>query len=366
MPKLKLSLPKTDVISYTIDISTSGLQSWRPQKTSTNIVIITDNTVKKLYGTALKTRLTTQGFKVLLLAFSAGEHSKTLDTVKQCAEQILAKRYGRDTLIVALGGGVVGDLAGFLAATYMRGLAYVQIPTTLLSMIDSSVGGKTAVNLPQGKNLLGAFWHPAEVIADISSLKTLQSNHLIAGLVEALKIFLTCNRTQFIKTAKNIDKILALDEPNLIETIKQSVKLKTKIVEQDAQEKSFRMILNFGHTIGHALEKLSDYKLIHGIAVGYGILVEAKIAEIMGLLSTKNFDFIVSVFQKLNIDKKNLKKYSIEKLLAYTMTDKKSRDQKARYILLSDLGVTYHSVTDYVHPVDAKIVRTAFAALVGT
>jgi 3-dehydroquinate synthase len=265
------------------------------------VVIITDHHVKKLYGDALLEKLLQRGFQVLLLSFRAGEKSKNSRVKERLEGEMLRHQCGRNTMIVALGGGVVGDLAGFVAATYMRGIPYIQIPTTLLAMIDSSIGGKTGVNTIHGKNLIGAFWQPTAVIADLNFLKTLSQEQIINGLMEAIKIFLTNDRDQFFFVQEHLAQLLIPDLTLLEEVVIKAVEQKMTLVQKDEKESGERMILNFGHTIGHAIEQVSQYKIMHGYAVGLGILVELKISELLGICSKTEAAMIVDFFHQFKL-----------------------------------------------------------------
>lgn len=361
MPEITVTFPIQKKQNYAIKIQSGLLENikWLPN-TYEHIVIITDDHVCSYYGESFSAQLKHHGFHVLLLPFPAGEKSKNAKIKQKLEEQILSHGYGRnDTLILALGGGVTGDLAGFVAATYMRGIPYIQIPTTLLAMVDSSVGGKVGINTPQGKNLIGAFWQPLSVIADIKTLKTLDKQQIIAGLIEAIKMFLTNDAPSYHFLFKNLSPFFSFDETLISELIYRAVKIKAYVVSKDEKEKNQRMILNFGHTIAHALEKISGYKILHGIAVGYGILIEAKISQIMGILSEKDFNVIQSCLASLGIYGKALKKYPIEKIIELTYSDKKATSGMVRYVLLKKIGAVHVSEKNYAHFVSEKIVREA-------
>ncbi len=367
MKQLTVNIPAAKVISYPIligkDFCNKNL-SWAP-KDYEKIIVITDHKVKKYYGTRFAKLLKTKGYNVSLLSFPAGEKYKSIKTKIKLEEQMLKLHCGRDTLILALGGGVVGDLAGFIAATYMRGIAYMQIPTTLLAMVDSSIGGKTGIDTAQGKNLIGAFWQPQAVIADINCLRTLPQKHLINGLIEALKVFLTNDAKSLTYFQNNIDRILDYDTTTLVSIVQRAAAIKSHIVSQDEKESNLRMVLNLGHTIGHALELVSQYKLLHGYAVAYGILVEAKIAELMGLLSTENYNRIAALLKKLHISGYMLKKWNINKIIAATALDKKARRGKINYVLLKNIGEVYQHDKRYAHAVPVKTVKKAFQDIIG-
>jgi 3-dehydroquinate synthase len=312
------------------------------------LVIITDNTVKKLYAKSLLQTLSE--YPVELISFPAGERSKTRETKASIESALLKKNFGRDTCIIAMGGGVVGDMAGFVAATYMRGVPYIQVPTTLLAMIDSSVGGKTGINTPEGKNLIGAFHPPVCVIADLDCLASLPEKQKMNGWIEALKIFMITDASLFRKAIK-------AGGPSE-ELIKKAVALKAEIVAQDPSEQNIRAILNFGHTMGHALEVISDYKLLHGYAVAYGILVEARIALNRDLINPKEYDFINTSLLDLGIEGKALKKFPITTVLDCSRLDKKSKNELCHMVLLNGLGKVYQENNQFTHPVtDAEIIN---------
>ena len=324
------------------------------------LVIITDHHVRKIYGEALEQALFERGHRVLLLSFRAGERSKSAKTKAQLEEQMLQHRCGRDTLVLALGGGVVGDVAGFVAATYLRGVAYLQLPTTLLAMLDSSVGGKTGINTSHGKNLIGAYWQPSAVIADFSCLKTLPKKQFISGLIEAIKMFLTSEARHFYEVEENLDTLLA-GKPQLLEQVMSAaVSIKMGVVERDEKESGERMILNFGHTIGHALEHVSHYKMMHGYAVALGILVEMKISELLGILSPEDYRSVRNFLERLKITPSLLKGINVSEVLAATKNDKKVRGGVARYVLLRRLGEVDKTGGAMAHPVNDEVVIEAF------
>ncbi len=328
-----------------------------------NWVIITDDNVKPLYGEHLLRKLKILDLNAILIDFPAGEHAKTRSTQQMIEEEMFRHGCHRQTMILALGGGVVGDLAGFIAATYMRGIPYIQVPTSLLAMVDSSVGGKTAIDTAFGKNLIGAFWQPKAVIADISCLSTLPSHHLTNGFVEALKVFLTHDAQYFQYASQHIHQLLERDMAFLKRMITQAVRIKAKIIEADEKEQHERATLNFGHTIGHALEKLTQYELLHGFAVGLGMLVEAKISEILGILSLHSYYQIQSTLAKIGIQAKQLQLFDIEAIIQATRLDKKNKGGKVRYPLLSDLGKVYQERNIFTHPVDDDVIKAALSSL---
>lgn len=364
--KITVAIPQIPASSYVIHVQSGLLQDivlWLP-KHYKYWVIISDEMVAECYGQLLVSRLKqciSCDDTVLLLTFPSGEKFKNTRTKKKLEEMMLSHACSRhETLILALGGGITGDIAGFVAATYMRGIPYIQIPTTLLAMVDSSVGGKVGINTPQGKNLIGAFWQPLAVIADINLLKTIDKKQFVAGLIEAMKMFLTHDRDSVHFLVKYLPQILLLEDVFLTELIYRAVKIKACVVNQDEKETGMRMALNFGHTIGHALEKVSLYRIGHGYAVGYGILIEAKISEIMGVLSKQDYQLIQETLASLGIHGKMLRKYPIKEVIASTYSDKKVRAGCAYYVLLEQLGTVYSLNNQYAHPVAEQIVTEAF------
>lgn len=359
---LYVEFPSRAVVSYPIWIDSNLLDKcslWMPRHAST-VVVLTDHWVKKQYAGLLEQSLRQQGFNTRLFSFPVGERSKNRHIKAKLEDQMLSSGCDRDTLILAVGGGVVGDLAGYIAATYMRGIPYIQVPTTLLAMLDSSVGGKTGVDTTLGKNLIGAFWQPKAVISDIQCLYTLSRKQRIHGLIEALKIFLTHDADSVNYFEHNLDSILNIEAPMLIKIIRRAVQLKAEIVTHDERENNQRAVLNFGHTIGHALESLSDYRILHGYAVALGILVEAKIAHLMGLLDIQDYQHIKILLARLNISASALKEFAPDDVIQRTRQDKKKRAGCVRYVLLKETGQVYQSDNQFAHVVPDEVVKQAF------
>ncbi len=383
MLKLSVTVPAVPAKHYPILIG-SGLLSKLTKvvpaiRLASKIVIITDQTTKKLVGLKLAESLRKQKLKTLLLSVPDGEKSKTQKYKTFLEEAMLKSRCDRHSIILALGGGVVGDLAGFVAATYMRGIPYIQLPTTLLAMVDSSLGGKTGIDTPQGKNLIGAFLQPQAVVADIGCLKNLPRKQLINGFFEAIKKFLTSDKKSFEFVEKRISSVIARSasdeailskkeiasaalamtqkEKVLTKIIKRAAEIKTGVFGRDERETGERMVLNFGHTIGHALEKLSGYKIPHGYSVGMGMLVESKISKNLGILPQKDYDRIEYMITLLGIDLQSLKKRNADKIIKQTLTDKKSKNGKARYVLLKGIGRVHVKNNAFAHFVNQNIVR---------
>ena len=342
MTKLMVNLKREHDDSYPIYIDAGALDKLdsiiKQHYQGTQLVIITDKTVAKLYTKSLTKQLIKLGYNVLMLEIKAGENSKSAKVKNKLDLQMLEHKINRHALVLAVGGGVVGDLTGFIAATYMRGIKYIQIPTTLLAMIDSSVGGKTAINTKFGKNLIGAFHQPKAVIMDLNLLDSLPKKHITNGLIEVIKIFLTSSLNDFKFIETNLDKILILDKSILQSIVQKAVSFKASVIEQDEREENLRMILNFGHTIGHAIEKVTQYTLLHGYAVALGILVEAQLALSLGKLSQVGFNRINKLITRLKVSPQLLNKLSADDIAAATLGDKKNRDGAIYCVLLKKIG----------------------------
>jgi 3-dehydroquinate synthase len=273
-----------------------------------------------------------------LLSFPAGEAHKTRAEWALLSDGMFAGGVGRDAAVLALGGGVTGDLAGFVAATYMRGIPLVQLPTTLLAMIDSSVGGKTGVDTPAGKNLVGAFLQPAVVAADTATLHTLPAAEIRAGLAEAIKHGAIADAAYFEAIAADLPALAALEPAALQRLIVRSVEIKAEVVGRDEKESGPRKMLNFGHTLGHAVEALSGYRLLHGEAVAIGMVLEARLGEAMGVTEVGTADRITEVLSAAGLPTRLPERMSAAAVLAATRTDKKARRGRVEYALIERIG----------------------------
>lgn len=265
------------------------------------IAIVTDDRVNNLYGERFLADFQRHEIKAQLFSFPEGERSKTIETVVNLARLLVRAGFDRKDLIVALGGGVVGDIAGFLASIYLRGIPYVQVPTTLLAQVDSSVGGKTGVDLPEGKNLLGTFYQPRRVYIDTEVLSTLPIRELRNGLAEVIKYGCILRRSLFSYLEKIHPVIYNLPQEPLQNIIYQSCRLKALVVSRDEREGGLRRVLNFGHTIGHVFENLSNYQIPHGFAVSVGMVVEARLSELLGVAEEKVSTAIINLLKNLGL-----------------------------------------------------------------
>ncbi len=298
------------------------------------VCLISDTNVYNLYGELVEKQLTEHGFHVFSYVFKAGEASKTTSTVISMVEFMAEHRLTRGDLVVALGGGVTGDMAGFSAAMYLRGIDFVQIPTSLLAQVDSSVGGKTAVDLPQGKNLCGAFHQPILVLIDTETLDTLTPHFFSDGMAEAIK-------TGCIKDAALLEKIESDDAvSNIDDIIFDCVRIKAGVVERDEKEHGERALLNFGHTVGHAIEKLHHFKTIsHGEAVGIGMVMVAGAGENAGYTQKGTAERIRKVLEKYHLPVSD--NHDIKDIVPAMSSDKKSTGTSIKFTLLHSIGDAY-------------------------
>ncbi|QER42826.1 3-dehydroquinate synthase [Thermodesulfobacterium sp. TA1] len=302
------------------------------------VAIITDDRVKSLYGEKLLSQLEKANVKAELFSFPAGEKSKNIETVVSLARKLIQNRFDRKDLLIALGGGVVGDITGFLASIYLRGIKYVQVPTTLLSQVDSSVGGKTGVDLPEGKNLIGTFYQPAKVYIDPLVLKTLPKKEIQNGLAEVIKYGCILKKNLFNFIARKGETLFELPPEDLQYIIYESCKIKAYVVAKDEKEAGLRRVLNFGHTIGHAIETELNYSIPHGLAVAIGMLVEARVSETLGIAEKEVFYPIKKLLAKLSYPLKLPSSVSPEKLINHLSKDKKIAQGKLTIVLLKRIG----------------------------
>ena len=303
--------------------------------------IISDSQVGKLYGEDVAKALSALGYRVELLTFPAGEWNKTRDTWATLSDRMLAAQLGRDTAVIAVGGGVVNDVAGFVAATYLRGVPLVQVPTSLLAMIDSSIGGKTGVDVPAGKNLLGAFHQPSVVVVDPELLGSLSSVQLAAGLAEAVKHGVIADAEYFAFLEQEYAAIFAKHAPALERVVRRSVEIKAAVVGQDEREKGKRAILNFGHTVGHAIEATSKYEVLHGEAVAIGMVYESRIGESIGIAQPGTARRLQATLELLHLPIERPDQSEPDHLIAAMRSDKKVRAGEIRLALPRSIGVSY-------------------------
>ncbi len=284
----------------------------------------------------MQKKLKRNNIKSEIITFNKGEKSKFLKTIEALSEEMIKKGFDRNDAVIALGGGVVGDIAGFLAAVYMRGIPYIQVPTTLMAMVDSSIGGKTGVDLKVGKNLIGTIHQPRAVFMNLKYLKNLPEKHIKNGLAEVIKYGVIKDRRLFKFIEQNTEKILKKDPITLKHVVEKSAKAKAKIVQNDEKEgsKGQRILLNYGHTYGHALERLSNYKLLHGYAISIGMVIANKMAVEKGLLKQKHADRIKKLLKDSGLPITSMKKPTKQDLLS----DKKKEGDYMKFILPTKIG----------------------------
>jgi 3-dehydroquinate synthase len=304
---------------------------------SGKVVIVTDPVIDGLYGQDLKRGLIQAGYKVTTLLVPRGEDNKSLETAGRLYHDLTDNYADRTTSILALGGGVIGDLAGFVASTYMRGVPFIQVPTTLLAQVDSSIGGKVAVDHGQIKNKVGAFYQPRLIISDTETLKTLPSCEMANGMAEVIKSAAIRNERFFAFLEDNLASIKDLDLPCLEETVFQTAKIKAEIVEKDERELGLRAILNYGHTIGHAIETVSELAIEHGKAVAFGMIAAARISHKMGILDYAGLNRLRELVGKADLPTQMPRMDKVATMQALKH-DKKIRNDKIRFVLLKAIG----------------------------
>ncbi len=309
-------------------------------KLGSRCAVITDTNVAPLYAKAVLRALAQAGFEAVLIKVPAGETAKCLKTVEACYDQLARHRLERKSFVVALGGGVVGDLAGFVAATYLRGVAFVQVPTTLLAQVDSSVGGKVGVNLSAGKNLVGAFYQPRLVLCDLDTFNTLPAREYRAGLAEVIKYGIIRDAALFEQLERDLPAVLRRDPKTLAEVITRCCEIKAEVVGKDETEGGLRAILNFGHTIGHALENISGYgKYLHGEAISIGQVAAAKLSALLAGLPVKDAARIRALFARAGLPVAvKLSASRNKKLLAAMRLDKKVTGGEIKFVLAKRIG----------------------------
>lgn len=347
MKKLTVNVGKT----YEIIIEKGIMQECgtyiKKVSSAKKVCVITDSNVAPLYLDRVVSGLEKEGYEVFSFIFKAGESSKTTAVIVEMVEFLAEKGLTRKDLVVALGGGVCGDMAGFAAAVYLRGIDFVQIPTTLLSQVDSSVGGKTGVDLPQGKNLCGAFHQPVLVLIDPLALHTLSDHYFSDGMGEVIK-------AGCIKSAQLFEKIENKDvKENIEEIIFECVDIKRGVVERDEKEQGERALLNFGHTIGHGIEKLHNFSGVsHGEAVGIGMLMISEIGEKAGLTEKGTADRIKAVLEKYNM--KTSDNHSAESIIEAMQSDKKRTLNGINFVMLKSIG------NSFIYPVENEKINKLF------
>lgn len=323
------------------------------------VMLVTNTTVADLYLKGVVDTITSTGKQVDTVILPDGEQYKTLDTLEQIFSGLLSAKHGRDTCVVALGGGVIGDMAGFAAACYQRGVDFIQIPTTVLSQVDSSVGGKTAVNHPLGKNMIGAFYQPQAVYIDIDCLVTLPSNEFAAGMAEVIKYGIIWDTDFFQWLSSNHHEITSLDPQALIHMIARCCEIKADVVAQDERENGVRALLNLGHTFGHAIESEQGYgNWLHGEAVAAGTVIAAHTAQRIDMISTSDVDKIIAIFALYDLPVTKPQDMSFASFMQHMAVDKKVLAGQLRFVLPDSIGSA-----KLVSDVSEDVLKAAIAAV---
>ena len=359
MPSVSVVFPSH---RYDVAIEPSALdrlgERVRAVAPASSAALFVDPAVRETLAPRARAALEAAGYAVLEHVLAGGEESKNLDTVRRLYDVLLARRLERSAPLIALGGGVSGDMVGFVAATYLRGVPFVQCPTTLLAMVDSSVGGKVGVNVPQGKNLIGAFHQPVVVVADTLALRTLPTRELRCGLAECIKHALIRDPALFAWTRQNLSKLLALDADALSELVARNVAIKAGVVMEDEKETGVRAHLNFGHTFAHAIEATVGYgAILHGEAVGLGMLAATSLAAAAGLCASGLRDELESLVAATGLPVRAMLPDD-ERLLAAMALDKKVARARIRFVLPTRLGAV--ALRDDLEP---SLIRVAWASI---
>ena len=329
--------------SYTIAIGNGNLvdigSSLQRFDFNRKIAVISNPTVLSLYGDAVSRSLSEAGFECLEIVLPDGEEYKNLEAVELIYGKLLQARFDRKSALIALGGGVIGDITGFAASTYMRGIDFVQIPTTLLAQVDSSVGGKTGVNHPLGKNMIGTFWQPRLVWIDTGTLRTLPRRDFLAGMAEVIKYGIIWDNSFFDFLDQRREAVLSLNPEDLVRIIRRSCEIKADVVSRDEREAGLRAILNYGHTIGHAVETATGYtSYLHGEAVGIGMVLEAVLANKCGLLSQDDVSRIKHLVRTYGLPYDLPAGIDIARLLDAMKLDKKAVSGDLKFVLPERIG----------------------------
>ena len=341
MQKIKRITVKTEKISYPVIIGSNSYlllkKEIEKQKLYRNIFVIIDENVKRHFAQKIQKNLGTFFTKKEVYVLKKGEGSKSHSELNKIYGALIGSKYGRDTLVLAIGGGVTGDLAGYAASTYMRGVQLVHVPTTLLADVDSSIGGKTGINFNNRKNMIGTFYQPQMVLIDPDFLHTLSDGEFFSGLGEVIKYAFTTTKDFYSFIFNNFNKLSLRNNLALEKVIYESVLFKSSVVTKDEKESGLRKILNFGHTFAHAYESDLNFRIKHGEAVIAGIISALYLSNIKGYLQEKKLNWFLANLDPLRLPA-SLKKLQIENVLNFMKNDKKNREDKIKFILLRDIG----------------------------
>lgn len=328
------------------------------------VAVITDSTVKDLYAEKIAALLNDKGFSAQIFVFDAGEKSKTRQTKEMIEDAMLAGGYRRDCFVVAVGGGVVTDLAGFIAGTFGRGVPFINYATTLLAAADASVGGKTAVDTPLATNLIGIFHQPKKVYLDIATWKTLPERELASGMAETIKHACMADRDFFSFLKENIEKVMQIDREICEHVAETNCKIKYHVVEQDEKESGLREILNLGHTVGRAVETVSGYRLLHGEALAIGMAAQVRLSNKLGYMTQKEAEEVIELYRKAGLPVEIPSYINREELVKKLYTDKKVRNGKLRFVLQKGIGdIVEFEDGVFAAPIEESTAREIIMAL---
>ena len=345
MKKIRVNLDKKVASTYEICIGYDVLDRIglliAKNMPALHYIIITDFNISAIYGKLLLDRLRAMSLPADIIDFAPGEGAKNIGTATAIVERLIKLGADRKSALVALGGGVVGDVTGFVASTFMRSIPYIQIPTTLVAQVDSSIGGKTAIDLPEGKNLLGTFYQPKGVFIDVKFLDTLPEEEMSNGLAEVIKYGVIDNVEVFNFLERNIKAIKERDQEILEEMIENACRIKKAIVEIDEKELGIRRVLNFGHTIGHAIEAESDYAISHGAAVSLGMVAAARISEIMHDFPHRDRERIEHLLESAGLSGRIPQTITTDGIMARLRADKKKEGDAIHFVLLKKMGMPF-------------------------
>jgi 3-dehydroquinate synthase len=339
MKKININLKENSYPVYLGKYIISELIKNQNWTNISKILIITDSNVGKIYKDFILDIFNNTGLEVFNLIIEAGEKSKSFGVLKNIYSFLISNKFGRDSFLVAFGGGVVGDITGFAASTYMRGVNYCQVPTTLLAAVDSSVGGKTGINFKRTKNIIGSFHQPKFVVVDLNFFKTLPQLEWLCGLGEILKYSFLSDKKFFSYLKNNFEKIWRMDFNSVDKIVSEAIKIKASVVSKDEKEKGLRKILNLGHTFAHGFESVMDYKIKHGEAVIAGIGCALILSNKMGIIDHRKLIQLFSLINKFPLNF-NIGKLDKEKLYNVMLRDKKNKKGQVKFVLIKDIGET--------------------------
>lgn len=359
-PLMKITCPDSSANTYPVFIGSGLLSQMRdiiPQAyTEFRPFLITD---KNLAEHGYVSQLNIDPASTFIID-PPGETSKHVETVKKILNTLDEKRFGRDTILLALGGGTVGDIAGFTASIFKRGVPVLQIPTTTVAQADSAIGGKTGVNSDWSKNAIGTFWNPCAILIDVSTLKTLDERHYIAGLAESLKHSLIADASYVDYIVSNADAIKRREPDELMELARRNCQIKGTVVERDPYERTgLRFVLNFGHTIGHAIETASNFRVLHGEGIAIGMLGALRLGAMLNITPNHLVERVEAMIRNLGLPTHLPSNIEPDNLLEIMTRDKKAEAGNIRFVFLSDIGDIYAPQNEFAHPVDPSLLHRA-------